>query len=308
MDVLLGSHHCAGAANIAAALAAVAGIPARRISTSTHSTVEFFIDGQWCWCDNIRGGALLHPGSYQQFLSNLAHWPHVTQEQYDQHKRDEVFYRSPYEYGATLWWRFGGGDIPQDAIKDAEGDAARGIGISVHYDPATASALYPDQNEYIFHADAAEQPWLTIGAKNSWFHAYVDLDAETKIRRQVYCSESGDNPIIAAELCVWCDGDGSSIEVLFDGIAVPFVEMRSYRGVHQVAVFAVDPTLLTAGWHDVVVSGGRVGCFPDIVEGHEAGCSSEAVRITPDMVQTDPVVFLMVIRQRRRAHWMVSIR
>ncbi len=289
VDVLCHSHHCAGAANISMVLAQVAGIAARRISISSHSMVEFLIDGRWCWSDNIRGGVLLHPGSYQEFIGGLMKWPHCSPSQKRAYSLDEVHYRAPYDYSESLWWRFGN-RIELPGVS-ASGDCAQGIGYSVHYDPATAAALYPEESLHVFHADADAEPWLTLGAKGGWLHVPKSLGGRLRVRRRFYLSDCGDNPVQAGELRVWClEGDGEGLELTFDGQTLALRGCEVQRYMHQAAVFEVPPELLTPGWHDVIVSGkGTVMLFPDLVSPSEGSADQESVTIDAQQVLTDPV-------------------
>lgn len=289
VDVLLASHHCGGTANAACALAQVAGIPARRISTSTHSTVEFLVGGRWLWSDNIRCGLTLHSGSYQDFLAHFDQWPNVSAAQRQQHAKHEVFYRAPYDYSASLGWRFGSG-CPVPAC-GGHGDAAAGFGLTVHHDPATAAALYPGQSGHLCAGDAGDRPWLSLGAKGGWLSAALPLNEGLALRRRFFISACEDNPLQAAELRAWCLGDGGGLAASLDGVALSSIGRQPQRHVHQVAVFAVPSMLLTPGWHEAVLHGrGCAVAFPEVLLDPDPAASA-AIALDPTGITTDPVHF-----------------
>lgn len=295
VDVLLHSYHCAGAANVCFALAMVLGIPARRISTSGHSTCELLIDGRWCWIDNIRDAAYILPMSYQDFLAGLPHWPSCSESQRAHHCKGEVFYRAPYDYSAALSWRLGG-DLP---AASGEGDVHGGIGLSVHYDPATAEALYPGHAPHRFHADACAAPTITVGAKGGWLHAPIELTRGQTLRRRFFVSECADNPIELAELRVWCapEADPDLLRARWNGVELPPAERVAQRGVHHALRVSLPTGQLTPGWHElslqVASANARLPllCFPDPVEEAEAGVIDHpGITIDPAQIATDPVV------------------
>lgn len=287
VDVLLHSHHCGGTANLACALAHVAGIPARRISTSGHSTVEFLVGGRWMWSDNIREGVLLHQGSYQDFLADLLRAVYASPGQLAHHAKAEVFYRAPYDVSSSRHWRFGAGcPVPASG---GDGDAAWGYGVTVHHDPATAEALYPGQEGRLFPGDAGTEPWLTVGAKGGWLHAPVPLAGGLALRRRFFVGACADNPLQAGELLAWCEGDGAGLRATLDGAPLAALGVRPHRHLHRAAAFAVPAAALTPGWHEAVVAGaGAVIAFPDPLEPDEPAASAAGVRIDPAGVRTDP--------------------
>ena len=290
VDVLLSSYHCEGSANICFALAMVLGIPARRISTSGHSTCELLIQGRWCWVDNIRSGVLLLPFSYQEFLAQVATWPCLNPGQRAHHAKAQAFYRAPYDYMPSLHWRLGG-EVPSVGMT---GDVAKGYGLSVHYDPATARALYPELVQYRFHADACTKPTLTIGNKGSWLHTVLTGASGVTLRRRLYVSGSPDNPIIAAEMRVWITEktDIHALTLRLGGVTLACLGRREQRGCHWAAVFRVDPALLTQGWHEFRLTisgptGTELVLFPDVVEPYVPPIDCAGIIIPANAVHTD---------------------
>lgn len=285
VDVLLQSHHCGGVANTACALAHVAGIPARRISTSGHSTVEFLIGGRWIWSDNIRDGVQLFHGSFQEFLAGLDRAVWASPGQVAHHNKAEAFYRAPYDISSSTAWRFGTG-CPVPATGD-EGDAAGGFGLTVHHDPATAEALYPGISGRLFAGDAGGQPWLTIGNKGGWLHGHLTLPKDAVLRRRFFISDCADNPLRDSEARVWSEDGGAGLLAALDGAALKPLGAQTQRHLHRAAVFAVPAALLTPGWHELTVRGsGEVMLFPDAVDPYEPPASLPGLE--PARIRTDP--------------------
>jgi hypothetical protein len=293
IDTLLSSYHCAGAANICFALATVLGIPARRVSTSGHSTCELLIEGRWCWVDNIRAGVHLVPMSYQEYLAGLKDSPCTSAGQKAHHSQGEVFYRSAYDYSPNLAWRFGG---EHAMIEGTEGDVESGIGLGIHYDPSTASGLYPGYSEYRFHADDCELPTLTIGYKNAWLHAPAGLEGDLVLRRRLYVDDTPDNPITAAELCTWCPADlnPEAIEVKLNGTLLETGHLRAHRGCHTALISAVPAEQLQAGWNEILLQAkpgkkAEIMLYPDVMTSYESP-ASQKVELDSRRIKTDPVV------------------
>ena len=204
VDVLVRSYHCTGAANVLFALCTVAGIPVRRISISHHSMVEALVDGRWVWLDNLVGGECVHPFSYQELITRLKEWPHLSGRQFQMLAGMVPFHRSPYCFDEALSWRFGV-DVLNSGAGES-GDVAQGTGLSLGYDPSTATALYPDLPEYLFACPASPEgrPILTLNPKQSWLHAPFRLCGDLALRARFTLSACPDNPVEAARLKVWC--------------------------------------------------------------------------------------------------------
>jgi hypothetical protein len=223
----------------------------------------------------------------------MATLPCVNPGQRAHHSKAEVFYRAPYDYMPSLYWRVSG-EVPK---VEASGDVGSGMGLTVHYDPDTARALYPELAQHRFHADACAEPTLTIGAKGAWLHAPIMVAPGVALRRQFTISEGEDNPIEAAELCVWigADTDVDALRLTMGGHELPCIGAREHRGCHRAAIFVIDPTLLTPGTHEWCLThscagGAELVVYPDVVEPYLPSTSEPSLRVPATAVVTDRVV------------------
>ncbi len=221
VDTLLYSYHCAGAAEVLFALATVVGLEARRITVSHHSMVEILVGDAWVWCDNIVSGTPILPASYRDVLERLSQWPSLSRKQIDMFSGKEPFYRCPFEMDQRLSWRSGG----FSGQGRGEGDVREGIGLSLAYNPATATALYNHAAEHRFPGLARDgSPSLILKEKQGWIHCDALLAGEEALRSRYFLSACEDNPVRSAELRVWLapgfEPDSLSVEV--DGTAHPW--------------------------------------------------------------------------------------
>lgn len=276
VDTLVRSFHCAGAAEVLFALCMISGIPARRISTSNHSTVEVCIDGHWVWIDNMISGTCVTQVDYQEMLLRLGEWAHLSERQRRVQGTWVGFYRSPYQFDQCFARSLNGGLIRRfpGATKDVAG---RG-GLSLGYDPSTATMLYPGRPEHIFACQPGPSggPLLTLNPKQSWLHLPLDIAGSAALRSSITLSDCADNPITGAVLRIWV-GPGTpdtALAVTLNGRAIDHGRSTLARGQMPAIVYDIRPDLLHGGSNEVIV--------------RAAEGSAATVLLYPDL-RTDPV-------------------
>lgn len=294
VDVLLHSSYCTGAANILHALALVAGFETRYIAISNHAQVEIHVNNRWIWADNIwpGGGVTPTPFSYARISEDPDAIPMLTPKQRELYAGRTARYRSPWHYAGRYFWHFCWGDKKGDRPRYADKD---GYGLTLPYDPSTATALYPEFRRHAFQVWQANPAALRVCEQRGWVRGRAELKGDRAFRKVFHVGDCPDNPLLGGVVKFRLPKplDDARLRCTLDGADLG-EGMSGSRLRQPTCDFALPAGALTCGEHELVIraeSGAAELLFgPDIVEPYHAPSLGERIDIPDEAFDVEPIL------------------